>query len=131
MRAGISSTQITSSGQLAAGVVESDDILDGTIVNADVAAAAGIKVSKLDAAAVDAALLPDGNSTRDLGSNVKFWRYTYTNYLYCTRIFDNPVPNADGTQDFGSAAYNWQAIYTNDIQGAARGMIMTFGFLGS
>jgi len=130
MRAGVASVHISSTSQLSTGVVESDDVLDGSVVNADINAAAGIKFSKLDSAAIDAALLPDGNSTRDLGSNVKFWRYLYTNYLYCTRMFDNPVPNADNAQSFGSAAYTWQVIYTNDIQGAARGLIMTFGLLG-
>jgi len=127
MRAGVASIHISSTSQLSTGVVESDDVLDGTLVDADINAAAGIKFSKLDGAAIDSALIPDGHATRNLGDGGKYWAVAWIYQLLITYFASDCIPSGDNTWDLGSAALPWKAVYVNDIQGSARGMIMSFG----
>ena len=69
MRVGVASTRIISTTQLETGVVESDDILDGAIVNVDVNSAAAILSTKLDLTAIAQIITPDADGTRDIGTS--------------------------------------------------------------
>lgn len=69
MRVGVAATRIISSTQLETGVVESDDILDATIVDADVSATAAIASVKLNLGAIAQVITPDGDGTRDMGTS--------------------------------------------------------------
>ena len=130
MRAGISSTQITSSGQVSTGVIESDDILNGTIVNADINAAAAIASGKIDLSAVAQDVIPDANATRYCGTGAKAWLYGYFSLADIGNFVNSVDPNVTNSQVIGTAAKTWKEIYVNSIKGSAAGQILVFGLLG-
>jgi VCBS repeat-containing protein len=152
MRAGVATTVISSSGQLNTGVVESDDIQNATIVNADISATAAIAYTKLtltnsiidadvksnaaiastkiDLSSVSQDIIPDVNASRYCGTGAKAWLYGYFSLADVGNFLNSIDPNVTATQHIGTAARTWAEIYVNDIQGTARGMIMSFGLLG-
>jgi len=130
MIAGVSTVQVTSSSQLATGVVGTDAVADGTLKNDDVNAAAAIAFSKLNSGAVDTDLIPDSDDTRTLGMSSKWFHYIYGNYLAFSYFTYTIKPSANGTQDIGDDTHRIKTIYANELAGDCLGQIMVFGIMG-
>ena len=112
MRVGVAATRIITSTQLETGVVESDDILDGTIVNIDIAAAAAIAYSKLNLTGLV------------VNADIAAAAAIVSTKLDLTAIAQVITPDADGTRDLGTTALNFGTVHAADASGGLKALFL-------
>jgi hypothetical protein len=130
MRFSSSRAHIFDAGQFETGVVDSPAILDGAIVNADVNIGASIPYSKLNSAAVNVNIVPDGHATRNLGDGGAYWNVAWIYQLILTYFSTHFIPSSDNTWDIGSLALMWKDVYANSLQGPARTEMILWALMG-
>lgn len=83
------------------------DIIEGTNVTIDLSTA-----GQYDFAGD---LVPDVDSTRDLGSSSLQWSNLYVDFIDGFQTTNNITPSADNTYDLGSPSLRFANIYTGDL----------------
>lgn len=83
------------------------DIIEGTNVTIDLSTA-----GQYDFAGD---LLPDADSTRDLGSNSLQWQNLYVDFIDGFSAGGSIIPSVDNSYDLGSPSLRFANIYTGDL----------------
>jgi len=121
MRAGVSSVQVTSADQVTTGVIASDEILNDSIVNADVNSAAGIAYTKLNVndsivnadVKTTAAIVYSKLSLADsvVNADIKTTAAIASTKLDLSAVAQDIVPDANATRYCGTGAKAWLSGY--------------------
>jgi len=83
------------------------DIIEGTNVTIDLSTA-----GQYDFAGD---LIPDADSTRDLGSNSLQWQSLYVDFIDGFSAGGSIIPSVDNSYDLGSPSLRFANIYTGDL----------------
>lgn len=83
------------------------DFIEGTSVTIDLSTA-----GQYDFAGD---LIPDADSTRDLGSTSLQWSTLYVDTIDAFSAGGNIIPSTDSTFSLGSNTVRWQNIYSDDV----------------
>lgn len=112
MRVGVAATRITSPSQVETGVITTDAIENGTIINEDVAAAAAIAYAKLNLTGgiVDA----DIDNAADIMSGK----------IDLGDIGQDIIPDDDNLRSLGSSAFKFATIYAHDAEGGLKALLL-------
>lgn len=130
MRVGNTLPIIHSTDQLESGVVTSDDILNGTIENADIKTTAGIESGKLDLSSITQDLILAVSKAYDLGSALKLWNYGYFEFVQSSYWSGTLQPYYHEAQQLGSPSKSWNGAWLKEINGKAGEQILLAGLLG-